>query len=106
DLTLTAPAKTIGAPAYTTDKQVFHTDAGDIIALFALETAADGGVSRISSTWKAYNELAATRPDLVKTLSEPWPLDRFGADPAYALRPLLYYHDSKVIIQYARRLFT
>ncbi|KAG6822468.1 hypothetical protein H0H93_005537, partial [Arthromyces matolae] len=106
DLTLTAPAKTIGAPAYTTDKQVFHTDAGDIIALFALETAADGGISRISSTWKAYNELAATRPDLVKILSEPWPLDRFGADPAYVLRPLLYYHDSKVIIQYARRLFT
>ncbi|KAG6839151.1 hypothetical protein C0991_005406 [Blastosporella zonata] len=106
DLTQTAFAKTIGAPAYTTDKQVFHTDIGDIIALFALETAAEGGTSRISSTWKAYNELAATRPDLVKTLSEPWPFDAFGGNPAYILRPLLYYHDSKIIIQYARRNFT
>ncbi|KAG6829270.1 hypothetical protein H0H92_005090 [Tricholoma furcatifolium] len=106
DLTQTAYAKTIGAPAYTTDKQVFHTDIGDIIALFALETAAEGGTSRISSTWKAYNELAATRPDLIKTLSEPWPFDGFGGNPTYTLRPLLFYYDSKVIIQYARRNFT
>ncbi|KAG5646882.1 hypothetical protein DXG03_001958 [Asterophora parasitica] len=106
DLTQTAPAQTIGGPAFTTDKQVFHTDAGDIIALFALETGAEGGTSRISSTWKAYNELAETRPDLIKTLSEPWPFDGFGGTPAYTLRPLLYYHDEKVIIQYARRLFT
>lgn len=77
DLTQIHPAKTIGAPAYTTDKQVYHTDAGDIIALFALETAAQGGVSRISSSWKVYNELAETRPDLIKTLSEPWAWDGF-----------------------------
>ena len=76
DLTETHPLKTIGAPAYTTDKQVFHTDIGDIISLFVLETAAEGGVSRISSSWKVYNELAETRPDLIKTLSEPWPLDK------------------------------
>ena len=75
DLTLTHSKAAIGTPAYTTDKQVFHTDYGDIVALFALDIAAHGGTSRISSTWKAYNELAATRPDLVKTLAEPWPLD-------------------------------
>lgn len=75
DLTDTNPLKTIGAPAYTTDKQVFHTDIGDIISLFVLETAAEGGQSRISSSWKVYNELAETRPDMIKTLAEPWPLD-------------------------------
>lgn len=32
--------------AYTTDAQVFHTDIGDLIALLALESAAEGGVSR------------------------------------------------------------
>ncbi|KAJ2936625.1 hypothetical protein H1R20_g468, partial [Candolleomyces eurysporus] len=106
DLTETHPAKTIGAPAYTTDKQVFHTDAGDIISLFALETAAEGGTSRISSSWKVYNDLAKSRPDLIKTLSEPWPFDGFGRDPSYKLRPLLFSEDGKVIIQYARRLFT
>ena len=75
DLTPTHSKNIIGSPAYTTDKQVFHTDRGDIISLFALDVAAHGGTSRISSTWKAYNELAATRPDLIRTLSEPWPVD-------------------------------
>ena len=27
-------------------------------------------------------------------------------NPAYTKRPLLFYHDNKVIVQYARRLFT
>ncbi|TFK22445.1 Clavaminate synthase-like protein [Coprinopsis marcescibilis] len=106
DLTQTHPAKAIGAPAYTTDKQVFHTDAGDIISLFALETAEEGGVSRISSSWRVYNELAQTRPDLIQTLSEPWTVDGFGGDPTFKLRPLLFYTDNKIVIQYARGLFT
>lgn len=114
----------IGNSAYTTDKQVFHTDVGDLIALMALATAEEGGTSRISSGARVYNELAATRPDLIHTLSEPWPLDRFvfssnvalyfilkvkisfGGDPGYTTRPVLYYEDGHVIIQYSRRHFT
>ncbi|KAF6751642.1 hypothetical protein DFP72DRAFT_1071009 [Ephemerocybe angulata] len=100
------PPKAIGAPAYTTDKQVFHTDAGDIISLFALETAAEGGTSRISSSWRVYNELVKTRPDLIKTLSEPWTHDTYGGDPPFRNRPLLFSEEDKIIIQYARRIFT
>ncbi|KAG6873161.1 hypothetical protein C0995_002010 [Termitomyces sp. Mi166 len=106
DLTSTYPGS-IGGPAYTTDKQVFHTDQGsDIVSLFALETATEGGVSRISSSWRVYNELAKTRPDLIKTLSEPWPVDEWDEKYPFTLRPLLYYLDEKIIIQYARRYFT
>lgn len=65
----------IGAPAYTTDKQVFHTDQGDIISLFALSTAASGGQSKLASSWRVYNELAETRPDLIRTLAEDWTFD-------------------------------
>jgi hypothetical protein len=75
DLSNTADANLIGAPAYTTDKQVYHTDAGDVIALLCLNPAAEGGVSRVASNWRVYNELAATRPDLIKTLSENWVAD-------------------------------
>lgn len=75
DLRETHSDQVIGAPAYTTDKQVFHTDPGDIVSLFALEEAAEGGTSRISSSWRVYNELASTRPDLISTLSEPWIFD-------------------------------
>ena len=65
----------IGALARTTDKQVFHTDVGNIISLFALETAAEGRTSMISSSWKVYNCLGENIPDLIKTLSEPWTVD-------------------------------
>ena len=75
DLSKTHSAELIGAPAYTTDRQVFHTDAGDIISLFALETAVEGGVSKISSSWQVYNDLAQNRPDLIDTLSKSWPFD-------------------------------
>ncbi|KAF9523082.1 taurine catabolism dioxygenase TauD [Crepidotus variabilis] len=107
DLSNILPKGAIGGPAYTTVKQVFHTDLGcDVVALFALQTSAEGGVSRISSTCRVYNELAEKRPDLIKTLAESWPFDRFGKDPPYDERPLLYYLDEHIILQYARRYFT
>ncbi|KAJ4153223.1 hypothetical protein LMH87_009720 [Akanthomyces muscarius] len=114
DLTATVDPHKIGAPAYTTEKQVFHTDVGDVIALFALAEAAEGGESYLASSWHVYNQLAATRPDLIKTLSEPWNIDEFGKNgkPGYSARPLLYHQPAegdapeRLIIQYARRSFT
>ncbi|PYH47303.1 TauD/TfdA family dioxygenase [Aspergillus saccharolyticus JOP 1030-1] len=103
----------IGAPAYTTDKQVFHTDQGDIISLFALNAAAAGGQSKLASSWRVYNELAETRPDLIRTLAENWPFDGFGnPQNPYHERPLLFHQAAtgtqpeRVVIQYARRSFT
>ena len=75
DVTATTDASAIGAPAYTAEKQVFHTDVGDVIALFALGEAAEGGQSYLSSSWQVYNELAATKPHLIRTLAEPWDAD-------------------------------
>ena len=77
DLSNTADKDRIGAPAYTTEKQVFHTDVGDIISLFALNISAEGGQSKLSSSWRVYNELAKTRPDLIWTLSEPWAAEEY-----------------------------
>ena len=113
DLSSSAAKTQIGAPAYTADKQVFHTDVGDIVSLFALSTAAEGGTSRLASTWRVYNELAATRPDLIETLAQDWTADTFGnTSQAASVRPLLYYQPAtgeapeRVILQYARRVFT
>ncbi|KAL2437195.1 Taurine hydroxylase-like protein SAT17 [Exophiala dermatitidis] len=113
DLSTTAQKAVIGAPAYTADKQVFHTDSGDIVSLFSLSTAAKGGKSRLASTWRVYNELAATRPDLIETLSQDWIADNFGKPgQPYTGRPLLFFQPAsadkpeRVILQYARRTFT
>ncbi|KAF8424962.1 hypothetical protein EV426DRAFT_75425 [Tirmania nivea] len=96
----------IGNSAYTTDKQVFHTDVGDLIALLAVQTAAQGGMSRLSSAGRVYNDIAAARPDLIHTLAGPWPLDSFGGSPGYTTRPLLYSEQGRIVIQYSRRHFT
>ncbi|KAJ7460899.1 hypothetical protein B0H11DRAFT_1736327 [Mycena galericulata] len=98
-----------GNAAYTTDKQVFHTDIGDLIALLGIQTSAQGGVSRISSGGRVYNEIAKTRPDLITVLKDNWPLDRyglFGVGPGYVERPVLYNEDGHIVIQYSRRHFT
>ncbi|KAJ4370428.1 hypothetical protein N0V83_004946 [Neocucurbitaria cava] len=72
DLSGTYDANKIGAPAYTADKPVFHTDSGDVITLLCLEEAAEGGQSKVSSSWRVYNELAEKRLDLIGTLAEDW----------------------------------
>ncbi|KAK6952849.1 hypothetical protein Daesc_005143 [Daldinia eschscholtzii] len=102
----------IGSPAFTTDKQVFHTDSGDIVSLFALETAAEGGASKLASTWRVYNEIARTRPDLIHTLTQNWNPENFGNhEQPYTSRPIMHYQPAteltpeRVILQYARRSF-
>ncbi|KAJ5837909.1 uncharacterized protein N7525_003097 [Penicillium rubens] len=78
DLTRDTEKNLIGAPSNTADKQVFHTDAGDIISLLCLNRAAEGGESYLSSSWHVYNILAKERPDLIHTLSQDWPVDGFN----------------------------
>ncbi|KAF2624324.1 Clavaminate synthase-like protein [Macroventuria anomochaeta] len=113
DLSKVYDANKIGAPAYTTDKQVFHTDSGHVIALPSLEEAAEGGESKLRSSWRVYKELAHTRPDLIRTLAEPWPAENFGdKTKPYVSRPLLHHQPStstsrgRLIIQCAHRTFT
>ena len=113
DLTFSSEKEHIGAPAYTNDKQVYHTDAGDIVSLLALSTAAEGGTSRLASTWRVYNELAATRPDLIATLSEDWTAETYGNHSrAIHKKPLLFHQPStsksieRIVLQYARAVFT
>ncbi|KAJ5559924.1 hypothetical protein N7513_002323 [Penicillium frequentans] len=113
DLSRTKDAANIGAPSNTADKQVFHTDGGDIISLLCLNPSAQGGESYIASSWHIYNILAQQRPDLIHTLSQDWPFDGFGnVERPYSQRPLLFHQPAtqtkpeRVMMQYARRYFT
>ncbi|KZL78564.1 taurine catabolism dioxygenase (TfdA family taurine catabolism dioxygenase TauD) [Colletotrichum tofieldiae] len=112
DLTLTKEKGQIGSPAYTADKQVFHTDAGDIVSLFALSTAAEGGKSKLASIARVYNEIASTRPDLIHTLTQDWHFEVFGTpQKSFTSRPLVHYQTAtattpeRLAVQYARRYF-
>ncbi len=56
-------------------EQSFHTDDGDILALYAMNTDQRGGRLLIASGWKVYNELASTCTDVLHTLTQDWVLD-------------------------------
>ena len=59
--------------------QPYHTDVCDILALFAIDLPLNGGESLLSPSSAVYNEIAATRPDVIKTLSEPiWIYDKYA----------------------------
>lgn len=99
----------ITSPAGTSIPQVFHTDAVvDMISLFCISSAKEGGKSKISSIGNAYNELAKIRPDLIRTLASPWVLERrYGADQVKSYsRPIMNYYKGKLTTTYARRAFT
>ena len=58
--------------------QPFHNDVCDILSMYALARSASGGKSNIASAGQVYNEIAATRPDLIHTLSkDDWPFDSY-----------------------------
>lgn len=71
-----APDNERQAP-YSNVGQPFHTDVGDIIALYSLGEAECGGMSQLASTATVYNEIVKTRPDIIRLLSSPsWIFDR------------------------------
>ncbi len=65
----------------TTERQNFHTDSCDIVALLCLKTAKSGGLSSLTSSMSVYNEMARARPDLAARLFRVLPTDRRGEVP-------------------------
>ncbi|EPS40150.1 hypothetical protein H072_6029 [Dactylellina haptotyla CBS 200.50] len=100
----------IKSPGYTNVHMSFHNDTAHIIALFVAGVADNGGGSMVASSAKVYNELAAHKPHVIKTLSEDWKLNRFSThdfdSEEYYQRPLLYHHAGRPILFVARRPFT
>jgi alpha-ketoglutarate-dependent taurine dioxygenase len=65
----------------TSERQGYHTDSADVVALLCVRPAKSGGRSSIASTVTAYNEVLARRPDLVSALFEPVATDHRGEVP-------------------------
>ncbi|WP_424811512.1 TauD/TfdA family dioxygenase [Roseococcus sp. YIM B11640] len=65
-------AKSATAKALSQDALNFHTDTSDVIGLLCVRNAASGGLTKVASTTRAYNEMLAERPDLLEVLFEDW----------------------------------
>ncbi|KAE8451780.1 hypothetical protein EG329_002620 [Mollisiaceae sp. DMI_Dod_QoI] len=88
--------------------QAFHTDDGDIVALYYSTTTEQGGRTQLVSQSTVYNELTATRPDLIEVLADDWFIDTYYRPESRARQlPLLYRHgENGVTIQYTRLPFS
>ncbi|MEN9418914.1 MAG: hypothetical protein RI988_2534 [Pseudomonadota bacterium] len=91
----------------TAERQTFHTDSCDIVALLCLQTAREGGDSALVSTGAVWNEMRRRRPDLAARLLEPVATDRRGEVPPGELPfftiPVLNWHAGQLSGIYQRQ---
>lgn len=62
----------------TRERQTYHTDSCDIVALLCLQTARRGGESALVSSTTVFNRMRERRPDLAAQLFQPLATDRRG----------------------------
>ena len=65
----------------TRERQTFHTDSCDVVALLCRRPAKSGGLSSLVSSVTIFNEMRRRRPDLARVLFEPVETDRRGETP-------------------------
>ena len=65
----------------TAERQNFHIDRCDLVALLCLRRAKSGGLSAFASSMTLHNVMLARRPDLLERLYRPVPVDRRGEVP-------------------------
>ena len=90
----------------TNERQSFHTDSTDAVALLCLHTATSGGLSQLASAETVYRLMRERRPDLAAQLFEPIATDRRdeqpdGQQPWFEI-PVLSWFDDLLTVIYQR----
>ncbi len=90
----------------TSERQNFHIDRCDVVALLCLRRAKSGGLSAIASSMAVHNLMLERRPDLLERLYQPFPVDRRGEVPEgkapFYDAPVFNEHTGKVSVLYSR----
>jgi hypothetical protein len=90
----------------TNQKLSYHTDSCDVVGLFVMRAAKEGGLSLIASSVAIHNEIARRRPDLLAVLYQPFPWswqtqEAKGAKPWY-FQPIFSMCEDKISCRYIR----
>jgi len=82
----------------------FHTDTGDLVAMFVFAPAAFGGDGTFASVSTIYNELAKSSPDLLDVLALPdWPFDRPpDKSGTFYKRPVMFMNNGEPEMIFSR----
>jgi hypothetical protein len=90
----------------TAERQNFHIDRCDVVALLCLRRARSGGLSSIASSMSVHNLMATRRSDLLDRLYQPFPVDRRGEVPEgkapFYEAPVFNEHLGYVSVLYSR----
>jgi hypothetical protein len=90
----------------TAERQNFHIDRCDVVALLCLRRAKSGGLSALVSSMTLHNVMAQRRPDLLERLYQPFPVDRRGEVPEgkepFYEAPVFNEHDGRLSVLYSR----
>jgi hypothetical protein len=90
----------------TSERQSFHIDRGDVVALLCLRRAKSGGQSMIASSMMLHNVMLRRRPDLLERLYQPFPVDRRGEIPEgkgpFYEAPVFNEYGGKTSVLYSR----
>jgi len=91
----------------TNQRQGFHTDSADVVALLCLRTARSGGRSSLASAAAAFNAVLDRDAGLAGALFEPVATDHRGEEPPGARPwfeiPVLSWLDDRITVIYQRR---
>jgi hypothetical protein len=91
----------------TNERQGYHTDSCDVVALLCLQTAKAGGLSSLVSSVTLHNEMRRQWPELVSVLFEPIETDRRGEVPEgqkpYFEIPVFNWHAGLLSAIYQRK---
>lgn len=91
----------------TNERQTFHTDSSDVVALLCMQRSRSGGESLVVSATSIYNEMLGTRPNLLARLFDPVPTDRRGEIPDGQLPwfdiPVFSWFDNHLTVMYQRQ---
>jgi Taurine catabolism dioxygenase TauD, TfdA family len=90
----------------TAERQNFHIDRCDVVALLCLRRAKSGGLSAIVSSMTLHNVMAKRRPDLLERLYQTFPVDRRGEVPPgkqpFYEAPVFNEHNGYLSVLYSR----
>jgi hypothetical protein len=91
----------------TNQRQGYHTDSCDVVALLCLQTAKEGGLSSLVSSVTLFNEIRRRRPELLSCLFASIETDRRGEVPAgqkpYFTIPVFNWHAGLLSAIYQRK---
>lgn len=91
----------------TNERQTFHTDSCDVVALICLQTSRQGGESLLVSAESIYNEMQRRAPELLALLFEPIATDKRGeievGQKPYFTIPVFSWHEGKLSVIYQRQ---